>query len=498
MKGPQLGSVQTFLADPANAGHPLHDRIQRSIRQLILEGSLPGGRALPPTRELARSLSVSRDTVESAYAQLHAEGFITRRVGSGSFVAELPDFTPMRRAPRRRPHDAPPDIAERGRAIAEGGGVTTAAARAFTPGVPETRGFPIDKWDRLQRQVLDQYGSESLRHGDPQGEEPLRRAIAEHVNLERGGRAGADRILVVTSSQQALWLCATVLFDSGDRIVIEDPVYPGARRAFDAAGLESVPTAVDGHGMIVEGLKRGPTAARGAYLVPSHQYPTGTTLSLERRLALLEWAASQRAWIIEDDYDGEFHYVGRPTACIQGLDPHDRTLYIGTFTKTMFPGLRLAYLVLPPSLVAPMVAARTLLDGFTATVPQLTLTRFMEAGHFRAHVRKMSALYADRLDALLTMVTTRFPDLVEARPPPGGLQMPCWMPDGPSNRIRTEGDMIAAARQAGVELAGLSPFYTRPNGGAGWLMGFAASAPTEIASAGAAMTEAFRRVRVGR
>ena len=496
MKGPHLGSVQTFLADPANAGYPLHDRIQRSIRQLILEGALPGGRALPPTRDFARSLSVSRDTVESAYAQLHAEGFITRRVGSGSFVSEIPDFTPMRRVGRRL---APPlHIAERGRAMAEGGGVTTAPARAFTPGIPETRSFPIEKWDRLQRQVLEDHGSEALRHGDPQGEEPLRRAIAEHVNLERGGRAGADRILVVTSSQQALWLCATVLFDQGDRIVVEDPVYPGARRAFDAAGLEAVPIGVDGHGMDADALRRVKTVARGAYLVPSHQYPTGTTLSLERRLALLEWAASQRAWIIEDDYDGEFHYVGRPTACIQGLDPHDRTLYIGTFTKTMFPGLRLAYIVLPPNLVAPMVAARTLLDGFTATVPQLTLTRFMEAGHFRAHVRKMSAIYAERLDALLTMVATRFPGLVEARPPPGGLQMPCWLPDCASDRGRTEADTIAAARQAGVELAGLSPFYAKPGGGAGWLMGFAAYSPTEMASAGATLASALKRARVMR
>src|SRR5699024_5983517 len=213
-----------------------------------------------------------------------------------------------------------------------------------------------------------------------------------------------------------------------DKIFIEDPVYQGARKAFDAAGLECIPVPLDVNGMLVERLnqaaKNSSDSAKAVFLTPSHQFPTGATLALDRRLAVIEWARQHQSWIIEDDYDSEFHYDGKPTACVQGLDPHERTIYIGTFTKSLFPGLRIGYMVLPSPLVAPMAVARTLLDGHSAPIPQLTLARFIEGGHFGTHVRTMRAVYAERRDVLARLVRQHLAEFVESRVPTGGMQMP--------------------------------------------------------------------------
>lgn len=311
--------------------------------------------------------------------------------------------------------------------------------------------------------------------------EPLRRAIADYINLERGACATPERVLVLTSSQQALNLCATVLLDAGDRIFIEDPAYHGARKAFDAAGLQCIPVPLDADGLCVEHLTQGAATSGqpplAVFLTPSHQFPTGATLALDRRLAIIEWARQHQGWIIEDDYDSEFHYAGKPTACVQGLDTYERTLYIGTFTKSLFPGLRLAYMVLPPALVAPMTVARTLLDGHSAPIAQLTLARFIEGGHFGAHVRTMRALYAQRRDVLAQLVRTHLSDYVEVRIPAGGMQLPCVF-----TRHIPEQAAVAAARRVGVDLLGLTALHasSQHQAQAGFLMGFAAHAPHEM------------------
>lgn len=488
-KHAQLESVKAWLGDPAQGALPLHARIQRAIRQLILDGALDIGKPLPASRALAKSLGVSRDTVESAYGQLHAEGFIERRVGSGSFVSERAQRLPRRGNPRRpQPQREPVRLSGRGAAMLQGGGVRDFLAPVpFAPGVPETRSFPLQIWERLQRQVLKEYGAQALLHSPPQGMEPLRRAIADYVNLERGARATPERVLVLTSSQQALTLCATVLLDAGDRIFIEDPVYHGARKAFDAAGLACVPVPLDADGMRVEHLLEAPQSARAVFLTPSHQFPTGATLALDRRLAVIEWARAHQAWIIEDDYDSEFHYAGKPTACVQGLDPHERTIYIGTFTKSLFPGLRIGYMVLPPQLVEPMTVARTLLDGHSAPIPQLTLARFMEGGHFGAHVRTMRGVYAERRDTLARLVRRHLSDFVEPRVPAGGMQMPCLF-----IRDLPEREVIAAARRAGIDLLGLTALHASSRCTAGFLMGFAAHAPVELEIAVKQLAKALR------
>ncbi|WP_234208243.1 MocR-like pyridoxine biosynthesis transcription factor PdxR [Rhodovulum sulfidophilum] len=490
----QLETVKAWLAHPAHTVMPLHARIQRAIRQLILDGALGPGKPLPASRALAKSLGVSRDTVESAYAQLHAEGFIERRVGSGSFVAEMTEFAPGHRRSRRDAllRNQAPNLSKRGNAMFRGGGVREMLMpRPFAHGVPDTRGFPLQLWERLERQVLKETGTLALLHGDPQGAEPLRRAIADYVNLERGARATADRVLVLTSSQQAMTLCANVLLDPGERIFIEDPAYYGARKAFDAAGLECVPVRVDRQGILVEPILATPNRAKAVFLTPSHQFPTGATLALDRRLALIEWAAGHQAWIIEDDYDSEFHYAGKPTACVQGLDPNDRTIYTGTFTKSLFPGLRIGYVVLPPQLVQPMTVARTLLDGHTASMAQLTLARFMEGGHFGAHIRTMRGIYAQRLAVLSDLVRRHLSDFVDPRVPIGGLQMPCVLTCEISERAAIE-----AARRVGVELTGLSALHAAGDGKAGFLMGFAAYTPAELEGAVRKLAAALQMVRM--
>lgn len=476
-KHAQLESVKAWIGDPAHGALPLHARIQRAIRQLILDGALDVGKPLPASRSLAESLGVSRDTVETAYSQLHAEGFIERRVGSGSFVSERAQVVPKRGSPpRHKPPRESLRLSRRGNAVYQSGGLREfLMPRPFAPGVPETRSFPLQTWERLERQILREYGSLALAHSPPQGEESLRRAIADYVNLERGAHATPERVLVLTSSQQAFTLCATVLLDAGDRIYIEDPAYHGTRRAFDAAGLVCVPVPLDAQGMRVEHLHDSAQPAKAVSLTPSHQFPTGATLSLDRRLAVIEWARQHQAWIIEDDYDSEFHYAGKPNACVQGLDQNDRTIYIGTFTKSLFPGLRIGYMVLPPSLVEPMTVARSLLDGHSATIPQLTLARFMEGGHFGAHVRAMRGVYAERRDELERLVRKHLSDFVEPRVPAGGMQMPCvFIRDIP------EREAIDTARRAGIDLLGLTALHASSKHRAGFLMGFAAYAPKEL------------------
>lgn len=495
-KHSQLESVKAWLAHPAHAAMPLHARIQRAIRQLILDGALGPGKPLPASRALAKSLGVSRDTIESAYTQLHAEGFIERRVGSGSFVAEMTEFLSGHRRSKRDAllRNQAPNLSKRGSAMFRSGGVREMLMpRPFAHGVPDTRSFPLPLWERLERQVLKEVGTQAFLHGDPQGAEPLRRAIADYVNLERGARATADRVLVLTSSQQAMTLCANMLLDPGERIFIEDPAYYGARKAFDAAGLDCVPIRVDRQGILVEPILDDPRRAKAIFLTPSHQFPTGATLALDRRLALIEWAARNQAWIIEDDYDSEFHYAGKPTACVQGLDPHDRTIYIGTFTKSLFPGLRIGYVVLPPQLVKPMTVARTLLDGHTASMAQLTLARFMEGGHFGAHVRTMRGIYARRLEVLSGLVHKHLSDFVDPRIPIGGMQMPCVLTCELSER-----GAIDAARRVGVELLGLSALHAAGDGEAGFLMGFAAYTPGEIEDAVRKLANALQTVKTSR
>jgi len=473
----------------------LHLRIQRALRALILDGALGPGAKLPATRALSKSLGVARDTVENAYVQLHRDGFIVRRAGSGSYVSEAVG-SELRGIIHRRGKRQPPmgstseqGLSRRGRMLLDGGGIADSRAiKAFATGLPETRTFPTAVWERLQRKVSKDDRSHVLLHGDPQGAEPLRRAIATYLNLERGAKASPEQVLVLSSTRQALFLCAQLLVDAGKPILLENPGYFGAKKAFEAAETRIVPIDIDAQGIRTDLLRGDQSGANAVYVTPSHQYPTGATLSLERRLDLINWAQECHKWIIEDDYDSEFHYEGLPTACVQGLDKNQRTIYLGTFSKTLYPGLRMGYMVLPPALVTAFTHTRTIMDGHTPQIPQLTLARFMEEGHYNAHIRAMRKLYASRREILLESIDKHLHGIVTALRPEGGLQIPCLLEPGWS-----EEKTIRQAAIAGMQLLGLSQLYATEKKQQGWLLGYSALSAYEIEAAVLRLSNVLRK-----
>ncbi|MGH8806684.1 MAG: PLP-dependent aminotransferase family protein, partial [Noviherbaspirillum sp.] len=371
------GALLTLLEQSSAAPISLSTRVYRAIRAAILDSSLRVGDRLPSTRALATDLSISRSTAEAAYAQLEDEGYLTRSVGNGSYVSGgNPVQTPGRvRSAARKPMLAHAHaLSKRGRQIAQMGGCVDArVVRAFSAGMPALDSFPIETWQRLLTRRARHDAPDWMMYGDQQGLPRLREAIAQYLSLSRGVDCDADQVVVLTSSQQALTLIAMMMLDAGDRVWIEEPGYRGAQTAFAGAGAQLVPIPVDAQGLCIDAALRTAPQAKLAYVTPSHQYPLGMSLSLPRRLQLIEWARRENAWIVEDDYDSEFHYDSRPLAAIHGMDPHQRVLYIGTFSKVLFPGLRIAYLVAPKSLAAGFVTARSQLDGHTSPLMQAVL-----------------------------------------------------------------------------------------------------------------------------
>ncbi|MEW6737896.1 MAG: PLP-dependent aminotransferase family protein [Acidobacteriota bacterium] len=393
---------------------PLHRQVYQRIKYAILDGNLAPGVRLPSARTLARDASVSRNTIEIAFAQLEAEGFVERRVGAGSFVAaEMPDFVEkpsQTRTTKISTNNVSNSLSERGRRIKAAAETDPTATLAFAPCMPSLDAFPLQTWNRLTARRARLVGRDLLGNGDPAGYRPLREAITDYLSTSRGVKSDWRQVVVLSSTQQALNLASQLLLDVGEEAWIEEPGYLGARAALKDAEARIVPVPVDAQGLNVElGIKLAP-AARFAYITPSHQYPLGVTMGLARRLALLAWAESANAWIFEDDYDSEFRYTGRPLAAVQGLDSAGRVIYAGSFNKVMFPSLRLAYIVVPSPLVDAFIAARTLVDGAPPTLVQTVMTDFIAEGHFSSHLRQMRMLYHERRDILLDSVTNELTD----------------------------------------------------------------------------------------
>jgi len=387
---------------------PLHRQVYQRLKNAILGGSLAPGVRLPSARTLAGDSDVSRNTVEIAFAELEAEGFVERRVGAGSFVAAaMPDFVgkPLHaRTAKTSTNRVNHSLSERGRRIKAAAEIDPTATLAFAPCMPSLEAFPLQTWNRLTARRARLAGRDLLGNGDPAGYRPLREAVADYLSTARGVKCNWQQVVILSRTQQALNLSSRLLLDEGEQAWIEEPGYLGARAALQNAGACIIPVPVDEQGLNVErGIKLAP-AARLAYITPSHQYPLGVTMSLTRRLALLAWAKSAGAWIFEDDYDSEFRYTNRPLAAVQGLDSAGRVIYAGTFNKVMFPSLRLAYIVVPPHLVDAFIAARALADGSAPTLAQIVMTDFIAEGHFSSHLRQMRALYHERRDILLDAV----------------------------------------------------------------------------------------------
>ncbi|MDF1506347.1 PLP-dependent aminotransferase family protein, partial [Roseisolibacter sp. H3M3-2] len=344
--------------------------------------------------------------------------------------------------------------ADAGASLARRGG---SAPVPFRLGEPAVDAFPTALWARLTARRW-RAGTIGLGEGDPAGDPALRAAIATHVTAARGARCTAEQVLVVSGTQQALDLAARVLLDPGDAVWIEDPGYRGARAAFAAAGARLVPVPVDGEGLDVAAGEAAAPGARLAYVTPSHQFPLGAVMSAPRRLALLAWARRADAWVVEDDYDSEFRYGGRPLPCLQGLDAERRApgesarvVYVGTFNKTLAPGLRMGYVVVPDALADAMRAARAASDRFAPTIAQGVLADFIGEGHYARHVRRARAAYAERQAALLEAAARELDALLALAPDAAGLHLVGRLPAG----VR-DVDAVAAASAAGVEVAAVS------------------------------------------
>jgi len=473
--------------DP-RARSPRFRQICEQLRAAILAGRLVPGAALPSTRALAAELSVARNTVKQAYEQLAAEGFLEARSGAATRVAagSLPRRVARESAQAARGGGAARPtrrLARRMRALLDlrgldyGPGITRQVG-AFRIGRPALDAFPLEIWARLAGRRWRHASAGQLGYADPRGEARLREAIAAWISASRGVRCDPERILVVGGSQEGLDLAARVLLDPGDATWLEDPGYFGARAAATAAGARLVPVPVDGEGLDVAAGRRRASGARVAFVTPSHQFPLGVTLSLARRLALLDWARASGGWIVEDDYDCEFRYDARPLAALQGMDDHDRVLYLGTFSKTLFPALRLGFLVLPEDLVAPFVATRAVLDHHGPTLDQLVLADFIAEGHYARHLRRMRALYKERQDVLVREVRDRCAGLLELVPTDAGMHVVAWLAEG-----LDEAAVVAGAERAGVAVLPLAASRLEPGGRGGLLLGFGATPPSVIRDA---------------
>ncbi len=476
MRRSRSGPATALLLPLRRDGNqPLYRQLYAELRDAVLAGRLAPGTWLPSSRVLAGELGVSRNTVVLAFDQLVAEGYLEGSARSGTRVAAS---LPRTVSPPARRGTGAPLLSRRGRALAEipipPSGATP--PRPFRAGAPALDEFPRALWARLAARHWRR--ASGLSYGEPAGLAPLREAIAEYVRAGRGARCSAEQVIVVNGSQQGVDLAARVLLDPGDMVWMEDPGYQGARAALVGAGAQVLPVPVDDEGLMVEAGRQLAPGARLVYVSPSHQFPLGITMSAGRRLSLLAWAAQAGAWVLEDDYDSEFRYDAHPLACLQGMDQDGRVVYVGTFSKTLCPALRLGYLIVPEPLVDAFRAARSAADRHSPTLDQAVLADFLAEGHFARHVRRMRRIYLERQDVLVSAIHRRLGGLVHASSNPAGMHLVGWLAGG-------RGDVAVAARAAaaGVEAAALSGYSIGAKPRGGLLLGYAGFRPDAIRAA---------------
>jgi len=447
---------------------PLSRQVYLWIRHAIVERALRPGEALPSTRELAEENSISRTVVVQAYDQLIAEGFITGRRGSGTYVSEhlhaTPSPAPQRSAPMRLSH-----FGLAATSIAGSGLSPIREARTlrydFAYGRCSLEDFPLATWRRILLRRTRSAPLRSFDYGAAAGSPALREAITGHLRRSRAIHCDVSQVVIVNGSQQALDLTIRLLLNPGDTIAVEDPQYHGMRQVLVAARLRVRPVPVDHDGI---DLSQMPRHARLAMVTPSHQFPTGAVLPLQRRLALLAWAQRANAVIVEDDYDGEFRYEGEPVEPLQSLDRDGRVLYVGTFSRTMFPALRIGYVVAPRPLVSAFVAAKWLADRHTAVLEQETLAEFITSGAYERHLRRTRRVNATRRDALLSAIQRHLGDRVTVTGSRSGTHIVLW----PRAKV-SEAAIITRAAATGVGIYGIAGYYLRQPSPPGFLLGYA-------------------------
>jgi GntR family transcriptional regulator/MocR family aminotransferase len=443
--------------------HGLTAQLYRQLRAAIVEGRLAAGQRLPSTRDLASQLAVSRKTTLEVYEQLEAEGFVVGRGARGSFVGQ-----DLASSAGRSPVSIDIVPASLWRSVPDALAMPRPGAglRAdFRGGVVDRRIIDFAAWRRAVAHAMRKQAHMPGNYRDPGGEQELRLAISRYVGMQRAVACQWNDVLVTAGAQQALDLIARVMVEPGDTVAVEDPGYPPARAAMRALGAHVVPVPVDAQGMIVDAI---PAQARVIYVTPSHQFPLGMPMSLERRVALVEAAARRGAVVIEDDYDGEFRFDGRPVESLKSLDHAGVVIYVGSFSKTMFPDLRMGYAIPPPSLMPVLLKARQLGDWHGCTLTQLALGHFMLEGDFGRHLRRAQRIYARRRETLLGWIQGPLAAWMEAAPSSAGIHITALL------RGIGEADTVARAATHGIGLHGITPFYEGSPGPAGLLFGYAA------------------------
>ncbi len=475
--------IAPILAIDKKDPRSLYKQIYDGYRKAIVDGALGAGQRVPSTRVLAVEAGISRIPVLSAYAQLLAEGYFESHVGSGTIVSRsLPH-----RAAAPSPALNPLKDAEGagGRPISKRGSLIPRAGDPYHRSqlVPFGLGqiafehFPLQVWNRLVTRRSRTLSAGSLSYGDPMGWKGLRETIAAHLRAARGVRCEADQIMIVSGSQQGLEITARVLFDPGNRVWMEEPGYNFARNVFAFHGCQVISVPVDSEGLsVAAGVKRARNA-RAALVTPSHQYPLGVTMSASRRLQLLDWAKSHGSWIIEDDYDSEYRYEGNPVTSLQGLDRTSRVIYIGTFSKVLFPSLRLGYVVVPADLIERFLAARFIMEISPATFHQTVLADFIREGHFSRHIRRMRLIYGERRSALIESLRSNLGEAAEVAGAEAGMHLSAIV-KGISDR-----EVAQRAASQGLSLTPLSPFYASEPPQQGFILGFSNTSVEEIPAA---------------
>jgi len=459
---------------------PLSRQVYQVLSQLILSGVLRAGTKLPASRSLAQELGLSRNTVITAYEQLLAEGYVDTRTGSGTFVSQtVPDFDSQVFAavPRARASSGTPTLSARGQQVM---GSAQAAERqwgAFVPGVPDVSLFPHQLWLRLLRRHWRDPQPELLTYAHGPGYYPLREALCAHLRIARSVYCEPEQVIITGGIHQSLAVIALLLGDKGDKAWMEDPGYWGASTVLRTSGMTLEPVAVDEEGLAptVEQAQQPP---RFIFVTPSHQYPLGHVMSLARRRMLLEYARQHAVWIIEDDYDSEFRFGGRPIASLQGLDEHDRVLYLGTFSKTLFPSLRLGFMVVPKNLAQSMALGLSELYREGRLTEQAVLADFIAQGHYAAHIRKMRAVYARRQSLLREVITNHFGADWPLSNQEAGLHLVMHLPVGVDDKA-----LAQAAAEAGIWVRPLSNYYAGTVRTHGLLFGYATVQEEDIAPA---------------
>ncbi len=449
-----------------------------ALRQEILCGRLRNGSRLPATRDLARQYGLSRGTVVSAFEQLKAEGYLEGKVGSGSYVSQmLPEVllqvTPSAAVASPRADKRPVSLGRYGRHARLFAGYESRPTRAFRPNLPALDLFPTELWAQLASRFLRSAPVGAFMGCDALGYLPLRQAVAEYLVTTRGVRCSVGQTVIVSGVQEALDVAARLMLDPGDRVCVENPGYPGAARVFEAWGAKIYGIPVDEDGIQVQRLPRG--NVRMVYVTPGHQFPLGTTMSLARRLELIQWAEQASALIIEDDYDSEYRYVGRPVPALQGLDRNGAVLYAGSFSKVLFPALRLGYMVVPENLVDRVEAIKSITSRHAPLLEQAVLHAFIIEGHFGRHVRRMRTIYAERHGILLDEAARKLQGLLTITGVEAGLQTAAWFGFG------IDGESAAAAAdKLGVDVTPLSRYARGKLPREGLQLGFAAVNRGEI------------------